>query len=267
MAPNMFSYEGKRAVVVGGASGIGAATVGVLTGLGAEEVVVLDVQPASASGVTEIRVDLTDKASIDAAIEQCGGPIDALVSCAGVADGPLLPRINFIGQRHFIERVAEAGWMPRGSAIAMVSSAGGRGWETNLPKLIELIDATPTYDDAVRWFDEHADMNGYAQSKQLVCAYTAYKALQFGRLGIRINATMPGPTDTPLAQANADIWLRYATDYRNELGLGPSTAEEQGWILAFLCSPGAARVYGHSVLSDAGASVAGMTGTFQPGFN
>jgi NAD(P)-dependent dehydrogenase (short-subunit alcohol dehydrogenase family) len=263
---NAFSYEGKRAVVVGGASGIGAATVDVLSELGAAEVVVLDVQPAPMPGVTDIRVDLTERESIDAAIERCGGPIDALVSCAGVADGPLLPRINFIGQRHFIERVVEAGWMPRGSAIAMVSSAGGRGWEMNLPVLLELI-ATPTYDDAVAWMDEHPDMTGYAQSKQLVCAYAARKAFEFGRLGIRINATMPGPTDTPLARANADVWLKYATDYRTELGLGPSTAEEQAWILAFLCSPAAARVYGHSVLSDAGASVAGLTGTFQPSFN
>ncbi len=263
---NAFSYEGKRAVVLGGASGIGAATVDVLSELGAKEIVVLDVQPAPMAGVTDIRVDLTDRESIDAAIDECGGPVDALVSCAGVADGPLLPRINFIGQRHFVERVVEAGWMPRGSAIAMVSSAGGRGWEMNLPVLLELI-ATPTYEDAVAWMDEHPDMTGYAQSKQLVCAYAARKAFELGRRGIRINATMPGPTDTPLARANADVWLKYATDYRTELGLGPSTAEEQAWILAFLCSPAAARVYGHSILADAGASVAGLTGTFQPSFN
>lgn len=265
MGTNQFSYEGNRAVVLGGASGIGAATAEVLGELGAQEVVVLDVQPASTPGVTDIRLDLTDQASIDAAIEQCGGPIDALVSCAGVADGPLLPQINFIGQRHFIERVVDNGWMPRGSAIAIVSSAGGRGWEANLPILLEMV-ATEGYDDGVKWMEDHPEMTGYAQSKQLVCAYTARKAFDFGRLGIRINATMPGPTDTPLAQANADIWLRYATDYRNELGLGASTAEEQAWILAFLCSPAAARIYGHSIVSDAGAGMAGMTGTFQPGF-
>src|SRR4029079_5846071 len=88
------------------------------------------------------------------------------------------------------------------------------------------------------------------------CAYVARKALDFGRLGIRINALMPGPTDTPLAQANADIWLKYASDYRSELGLGPSTAEEQASILAFLCSPAAARIYGESIVSDARAGAA-----------
>jgi NAD(P)-dependent dehydrogenase (short-subunit alcohol dehydrogenase family) len=263
--PNPFSYEGKRAAVVGGASGIGAATAELLGQLGAD-VIVLDIQAASAPGVTEIGLDLTDRESIDRAVGECGGPVDALLSCAGVADGPLLPKINFIGQRHFIERVVEAGWMPRGSALAMVSSAGGRGWEMNLPTLLELI-ATPTYEDAVAWMEEHPDMTGYAQSKQAVCAYVARKALDFGRLGIRINALMPGPTDTPLAQANADIWLKYASDYRSELGLGPSTAEEQASILAFLCSPAAARIYGESIVSDAGAGVARLTGTFEPSFN
>ena len=37
-------------------------------------------------------------------MDDCGGPIDALFSCAGIADGPRLPLVNFIGQRHLIER-------------------------------------------------------------------------------------------------------------------------------------------------------------------
>ena len=53
---------------------------------------------------------------------------------------------------------------------------------------------------------------------------------------------------------------------RSELGLGPSTAEEQAWILAFLCSPAAARIIGESVVADAGAGTARMMGTFTPGF-
>ena len=33
--------------------------------------------------------------------------------------------------------------------------------------------------------------------------------------GIRINAIMPGPTDTPLAQANKEMWLGFGADYRD----------------------------------------------------
>ena len=209
MATNQFTFEGKRALVVGGASGIGAATADVLRGLGAD-VVVMDRAPVTNADVQSITVDLTDQASIERGVDECGGPIDVLASCAGVADGtPGLPTINFIGQRHLIERVVDAGFMPRGSAIAMVSSAGGRGWEANLPVLHEYLD-TPTFDAGEKWIAEHPDMAGYAQSKQAVCAYVARQAFPFGKLGIRINAVMPGPTDTPLAQANADIWLGYA---------------------------------------------------------
>jgi NAD(P)-dependent dehydrogenase (short-subunit alcohol dehydrogenase family) len=252
-------------MVVGGASGIGAATADVFGRLGAD-VVVLDIQPAS-SRARAIAVDLTDQTSIERAVEECTGPIDALASCAGVADGtPGLPTINFIGQRHLIELVVGRGLMPRGSAIAMVSSAAGRGWEAALPTLLEYLD-TPSFEAGEAWIADHPEMSDYMHSKQAVCAYAARQALHFGRLGIRINALMPGPTDTPLARANADIWLKYATDYRTELGLGPSTPEEQAWIIAFLCSPAAARIIGESIGADAGAGMSRLTGTFTPSFN
>ena len=264
MTENPFSFDGKRAMVVGGASGIGAAAADVLSQLGAD-VVVLDIQPVR-GGARSIAIDLTDKASIERAVDECTGPIHALASCAGVADGtPGLPTINLIGQRHLIELVVARELMPRGSAITMVSSAAGRGWEASLPALHEYLD-TPTFEAAERWIDDHPEMSDYLHSKQAVCAYVARQAFHFGRLGIRINALMPGPTDTPLARANADIWFKYATDYRNELGLGPSTPEEQAWIIAFLCSPAAARIIGESIGADAGAGMSRLTGTFTPSF-
>ena len=113
-AADRFRYDGKRAVVVGGASGIGAATVAALVDLGAE-VVAMDVAPVQRDDVAVVQVDLTDKRSIERALDDCGGPIHALLSCAGVADGPKLPAVNFIGQRHLIERAVEGDLLPRGS--------------------------------------------------------------------------------------------------------------------------------------------------------
>src|SRR5436309_485849 len=81
-----FRYDGKRALVVGGATGMGAATAELVKDAGAE-VVVMDRAEVTLDGVKAITLDLSDKASIGAAVDQCGGPVHALFSCAGVADG------------------------------------------------------------------------------------------------------------------------------------------------------------------------------------
>ena len=86
MKADAFRYDGKRALVVGGATGMGAAVAELVQDLGAE-VVVMDYAPVTLDGAKAISLDLRDKASIDAAVDECGGPIDALFSCAGVADG------------------------------------------------------------------------------------------------------------------------------------------------------------------------------------
>ena len=82
-----------------------------------------------------ISVDLRDPASIDRAIDEVGGPVHAVFSAAGVADGPDLMRINFIGHRHLIERMFGNGQLPRGSAICFISSLAGMGWENDLARL------------------------------------------------------------------------------------------------------------------------------------
>ena len=66
MKADAFRYDGKRAVVVGGATGMGAATAELVQDLGAE-VVVMDYAPVTLAGVKAINLDLRDKASIDAA--------------------------------------------------------------------------------------------------------------------------------------------------------------------------------------------------------
>src|SRR5690349_14768064 len=137
-----FRYDGKRALVVGGATGMGAATAELVKDAGAE-VVVMDRAEVNLDGVKAINLDLSDKASIDAAVDECGGPVHALFSCAGVADGtPGIERINFIGHRHLIDRMRAGDMLPRGSAIGLISSAAGLGWQNNLPRLKEFLDIT-----------------------------------------------------------------------------------------------------------------------------
>jgi len=81
-----FRFDHKRVLVVGGATGMGAAAAELALDAGAE-VVVMDLAPVTLDGVQSIELNLADAASIDAAVAECGGPVNALLSCAGVADG------------------------------------------------------------------------------------------------------------------------------------------------------------------------------------
>jgi NAD(P)-dependent dehydrogenase (short-subunit alcohol dehydrogenase family) len=255
-----YRYDGKRTLVVGGASGMGAATAELLQDAGAE-VVVMDFAEITRPGATAIHLNLADAASIDAAVDECGGRVDALFACAGVADGtPGIERINFIGHRHLIDRLLSKEMLPKGSAIGFISSAAGLGWEPNLELLTGLLE-TPDFDSAVRWVEEHGKAD-YMSMKQAICAYVARQAFPLLKRGIRINAICPGPTDTPLAQANKEMWLGFGADYRGETGIEPSTPLEQAYALVFLCSDAAVAISGITLISDAGYMSSGITGSF-----
>jgi NAD(P)-dependent dehydrogenase (short-subunit alcohol dehydrogenase family) len=255
-----FRYDGKRVAVVGGATGIGAAAAELARDAGAD-VVVMDFAKVTLSGVKAMHVNLAERASIDAAVDECGGPIHALFSCAGVADGtPGIERINFAGHRHLVDRMLSKEMLPRGSAICLISSAAGLGWEASFEMLSELLD-TPDFDSAARWLVEHGKAD-YFTTKQAVCAYVARAAFGLLKRGIRINAICPGPTDTPLAQANKDTWLTFGADYREAVGIRPSTPLEQAYSILFLCSDAARAITGTTLVSDAGWLNAGITGSF-----
>jgi NAD(P)-dependent dehydrogenase (short-subunit alcohol dehydrogenase family) len=257
-----FRYDGKHAVVVGAATGMGAATAQLAVDAGAQ-VTAMDRAEITVPGTKAVQVDLADRSSIDAAMEQIDGPVDALFSCAGVADGtPGIEKINFIGHRHMIDTLRAKGVLSKGSAIGLISSAAGLGWQNNLPLLKGYLD-TPDFDSGVRWIEEngHAD---YMFSKMAICAYVAREAFGLLKEGIRINAICPGPTDTPLAQANKEMWLGFGSDYREELGIEASTPLEQAYPLVFLCSEAASGITGIVLTTDAGYLSSGITESYPP---
>lgn len=257
-----FNYKGKRALVVGGATGMGAATAELAQDAGAE-VVIMDIAEPSLAGAKFIHVNLADKSSIDEALEQVGGPINALFSCAGVADGtPGIEKINFIGHRHMIDRMVAEGTLPPGSAIGFISSAAGLGWESNLERLKEYL-ATPDFESAEQWVQQNGGAD-YMSTKQVICAYVASQAYPLLKRGVRLNAICPGPTDTPLAQANKELWLGFASDYRAELGIEASTALDQAYPLVFLCSDAAVAITGQILVTDVGYFSAGLTEAYPP---
>ena len=246
-----FRYDGKRALVVGGASGMGAAVAELVQDAGAD-VTVMDFADVKLKGAKAIHINLGEQASIDTALQELGDePIDALFSCAGVADGtPNIEKINYIGHRYMIDSFMARGVLRRGSTIGFISSAAGLGWEANLAELNQYLDITD-FEAASQWAKDRGKAD-YYNSKQAICAYVAREAMNFLKHGIRINAICPGPTDTPLAQANKEMWLGFGADYREAVGVEAATPLEQAYPLVFLCSDAAAGVNGITMITDAG---------------
>lgn len=249
-------FDGRRALVIGGASGMGAAAAALLRRLGAG-VTVLDHVDA---GPGSLRVDLRSPGSIEAALGRLEGPLGVVLACAGVPDGPGVDEVNFIGQRELLEGLVARDLIEDPGAIGVISSLAGLGWEFEWSVMSEFL-ATPDFASAQRWIAEHPGRTGYRWSKMAASAYVAWRSYPLRRRGIRINAIQPGPTDTPMARANADTWLAHASEFRGSIGTGPSTAAEQVYPLVFLCSPVASHINGVNLVIDAGYTSAGMTGT------
>jgi len=256
-----FRYDGKRALIVGGATGMGEAAAKRVAALGGE-VVVMDYAPVKYDVASAIQVDLQDRAAVDAAIDRVGAPVDAIFSAAGIADGPGLMRVNFIAHRHLIERMLAEKTLHRGAAACFISSVAGLGWEGNLPTLLDFL-ATRDFESAVAWIEAHEGTNNYLFSKQAINAYVARQAYPFAKKGVRINAICPGPTDTPLARSNAAVWLAFGQEYREATGLSHHTPEQMGDAMAFLNSRAASGISGINLLVDSGHVMSSSSGSWE----
>lgn len=262
------SYRGKRVVITGAASGMGAATTEIVKELGGE-IFALDIKPVSATGVEFIETNLGDRASIDAALGKITGQIDAIFNIAGLPGAPFSPLevtlVNFVGHRHLTDALITQ--MPRGGAIANISSVAGMGYMQNMQKLMPLI-AIPDFDSAKKWLEENADLNnGYGTSKELLNLWTNVKGKEFGeKYGIRINTVGPGVTDTPLLPAFTEAagGEEAIKHFRGYLGRFSEPAE-QAWPIVFLNSAAASFLSGQVIYADAGFTGALFTGQVDMG--
>ena len=254
-------YDGQRVLVVGGATGMGCAAAKAVTELGGE-VIVMDFAPVDFQVAKAIQVDLQDRDAIDAALDEVGAPIDALFSAAGIAAGPGVVRVNFIAHRHLIERMLDHGVLRAGSAVCMISSIAGLGWQNNLDQLLDFLSA-PDYAAADEWVASHDGTNTYTFSKQAMNAYVAAQAFPLMKHGVRINAICPGPTDTPLAQANS--WFGFSEGYREATGAAVLQPEQMGNAMVFLNSRAASAISGITMMVDSGQIMSSIAGSYEPG--
>jgi NAD(P)-dependent dehydrogenase (short-subunit alcohol dehydrogenase family) len=102
-----------------------------------------------------------------------------------------------------------------------------------------------------------AGRTAYATSKGGLISFTETLAVELGPRGITVNAVAPGPVDTPLTRKVHTQATREA--YHRAIPLGRyGTPEEIAGAVAYLCSPDAAYVNGHTLPVDGGFTSAGL---------
>jgi NAD(P)-dependent dehydrogenase (short-subunit alcohol dehydrogenase family) len=250
---DFLGYKNKRVIVSGCFSGMGEATARLLLELGAE-VHGLDYKQTSLNLASFTQVDLRDPAAIDAAVAGIGGKVDALFNCAGLPQTapPLdVMKVNYAGTRRVTERVLSL--MSEGGAIATISSTAGMGWSRKMPVLMELVQAK-SYEDAIKWCENNLETvnEGYTLSKEAIIVWTMMSSAQLIKRGIRINCTLPGPTQTPMmdhfeSRTQASVLNAFIQPIDRR-----STPEEQAGPLVFLNSDAASYTNGVALPVDGG---------------
>lgn len=265
---NLFSYEGTRVLVCGCFSGMGEATARIVGSLGAE-VVAVDIKKPSFDFAQYLEVDLRDEAAIEQMVAEVarGGAIDRLFYCAGLpgTKPPIdVVGVNFIGLRHTAEQCVPH--LPRdGGAIAGISSAAGMGYLMSMERVGSFLE-TGTPAEARAWLEQRqGEFESYTFSKMCTIVWTFRRAARLTpETGIRLNCISPGPTDTPMMpDFVAATSQEFMDAYPKPIGR-MSTAEEQGWVMAFLNSRAASYVSGENVYTDGGAANGMLTGAIAP---
>jgi 3-oxoacyl-[acyl-carrier protein] reductase len=227
----------RRAVVTGGASGMGAATVARLRARGVQ-VAVLDV-------AGDPPVDVSDAEAVDTAVARARdelGAIDIVVNAAGIGTGGTLddPAYPATWARTLAVNLTGAMHVVRACRDDLVASGAGR--IVNVCSTEGLVAARRT--------------SPYTVSKHGLVGFTRSLAVDLGRLGVTANAICPGPIVTGMT-ANIPEDARAAYARRNVPVGRYGTPEEVAYVIVALTSPDAAYVNGAVITVDGGMTAMG----------
>ena len=249
-------FDGKVAIVTGGASGIGQATARLLAGEGAR-VVVADVDPAGeaiAEALRErghealfVRTDVSKAGDAESLVQETlrrFERLDVLLNSAGVlvigdvvslaeADWDRCIDVNlkgtFLVSKHAVPAMAQSG----GGAIVNLASVAGKAGGRNY--------------------------TAYCASKAGVILLTQCMALDLAERHIRVNAICPGPTATPMVLGLASDPQREHERWAKELPAGRfGQPEDTAKVVAYLASDDASFVTGAAWVVDGGRLLTGL---------
>ncbi|MFN3447172.1 MAG: SDR family NAD(P)-dependent oxidoreductase [Roseococcus sp.] len=249
-------FAGRVAVVTGGASGIGEACCRLLAARGAR-VVVTDRDAARAEalaraiGAAAMALDVATQEANEAcaaAIEAEIGPVEILVTSAGVLQRPLRAEELPEAVVQDVVRIDQIGTWNSAVAFGRRMALRGRGAIVTIGSIA-----------GIRSMPLHA----YSPAKAAVLEMTRCLAAEWGRSGVRVNAVSPGFTRTPALQRAIEAGERDATLLEGTSALGAMvTPEDIAEAVCFLCSDAARAITGVNLPVDAGWLVAGSWATY-----
>jgi NAD(P)-dependent dehydrogenase (short-subunit alcohol dehydrogenase family) len=250
----LFSLDGRVAVVTGGSSGIGQAMARALARAGARVVLLARDAAALEKAATALRdegaqcawvsADLGDRAELDRGAREAAGAFgepDILVNSAAVN---LRPPLDALTPQQWDQTMAVNLTAPFLLGQRFGQAMAGRGWG----RIINVASQ-----QAIRAF---ANSGGYGASKGGLVSLTRSQAEAWSSRGVRANAVCPGFVITPLTREVASDPGRVAAlAARTMIGRNGEAADFEG-IVVFLASRASDYVTGQLIFVDGGLSVA-----------
>lgn len=247
---SILDLAGKRALVTGGASGIGLACARRLAEAGALVVIADKNFEQAQRSAAELQgqalaLDVGDEASVQAAaqaLRERFGALDILVNSAGVLQRTLPPDQLSMKEWDFVTRIDLRGTYLCCALFGSDMAAQGRGAIVNIASVAGMTSGP---------------LHGYGPAKAGVISLTQSLAGEWGPRAVRVNCISPGFTQTPaLDKGFATATLSHDALVRSSALGRLVTADEIAKAALFLASDAASAITGVNLPVDAGFVVA-----------